>query len=386
MKQNTYFQVMGNVVLDEKQIKALWYCYYPLINQEGYILYTFLQANIDFRLDQITTMLQMSKERFKKAKENLEGYGLLDSYYNEKENSYILKIYPCLTIERFLRHDLLSRAFIKKQGKIQYDTLVEMINTMYNQEIPQGYVLKTQKITSIMKDWNQMDDLQYSTRKKIEVKSDFPINEFLADLSVMVFPTSQRTSENIDLICEMADFYNISIEKMRTFVGRSMERPKNTFNPELFKQICQQKDVGMKPVKQHPYDEYPIIYLSSKFNFLPLNRWEKDLLEKLRFKYGLNNEVINVISEYTINHCNNSYNTKYAEKVGTRLSRANINTYEEALKFLDDSNQQRNNHYQKVKVIKPTNDDDVQIEHEDISDEELLALQRSLRGDSDEAN
>ena len=119
---------------------------------------------------------------------------------------------------------------------------------------------------------------------------------------------------------------------------------------------------------------------------MPLNRWEKDLLEKLRFKYGLNNEVINVISEYTINHCNNSYNTKYAEKVGTRLSRANINTYEEALKFLDDSNQQRNNHYQKVKVIKPTNDDDVQIEHEDISDEELLALQRSLRGDSDEAN
>ena len=34
-----------------------------------------------------------------------------------------------------------------------------------------------------------------------------------------------------------------------------------------------------------------------------------------------------------------------------------------------------------LKVIRPTNDDDVQIEHEDVSDEELLELQRSLRGD-----
>ena len=35
-----------------------------------------------------------------------------------------------------------------------------------------------------------------------------------------------------------------------------------------------------------------------------------------------------------------------------------------------------------LKIIKPTNDDDVQIEHEDVSDEELLELQRSLRGDA----
>lgn len=35
-----------------------------------------------------------------------------------------------------------------------------------------------------------------------------------------------------------------------------------------------------------------------------------------------------------------------------------------------------------LKVIRPTNDDDVQIEYEDVSDEELLELQRSLRGDA----
>ena len=34
-----------------------------------------------------------------------------------------------------------------------------------------------------------------------------------------------------------------------------------------------------------------------------------------------------------------------------------------------------------LKVIRPTNDDDIHIEHEDVSDEELLELQRSLRGD-----
>ena len=380
MDKNSYFQIVGKIILNESQQDALWHCYYPLIHRQGFILYSFLQYHKNFRLESLMTLLKFSMNEFKQAKALLEQCGLLDSYVNDQENRYLLYVKPCLSMESFIKHDLLSRYYIDKQGSKAFDLLVEYVN---NQQIKivDGYRYDTATLNEFMKNWNYRNEDHYKTRKKVDKKYEFPINELLSDLSYLVFPDEQRVPEILDLICEMADLYQVDKKTMKQYVIHSVGKEGKPFDQEKFKSLCRHTIVLPKTSKKHQYDEYPSVFLKQMFPNSKINDSELKLLQRLSIKYDLTNEVINVLIEYTLKQCNNTLPNAYVEKIATSLSRNNITTYEKALDFLT-STPKENKVNNQPKVLKPKNDDEVIVERKKASQEEIIALMRKLRGET----
>ncbi len=371
---------MGKIILNEKQQEALWHCYYPLITKNGYILYMFLLYNKNFTLPQVLKTLDFTKKQFVEAKEILEQCGLLESYYHHDENRYLLKVNGCLTIEAFLNHDVLGRYFLFKKGKNAYESLVHIVNHSQVQ-IPTEYENESKNLKNFLQEWKEKNEMVFQTTQKVERKSSFPINMFLDKMSILILPMEARSEKVIQLICEMADLYNISVDQMREYVGKSMDLPEQKLNASKLKYYCRKHVVLPNAKKKHKYDEYPKAFLQTKLDNNPITKWEDDLLYKLEHTYGLSNEVICVLIEYTIERCNGLFNVKYCESIAVNVSRKKIETYQEALKFLNNKVTKSNKAYENKQIIKPKQDDDMIVEDYGLSVEEIIALQKQKRGD-----
>jgi replication initiation and membrane attachment protein len=217
----------------------------------------------------------------------------------------------------------------------------------------------------VLKNWSEAEEMLYQSLKQpiykedaIEIKFDY--DRFIRSLgdSVLLFPYSLRTKENMQTIGQLATLFSITPEKMKTLVAKSIDIEANTFDGEKLKKLClNEKSVDVVE-GSNEYDLSPVSFLYLKQG-VPVSNADKRLLEYLQIQLQMKPEVINVLIEHCLENTNQKLSRDYVEKVATTWIRQKVETLEDALK------QKENRSYSRKKSVK-YDKDELKFEEQDL--------------------
>ncbi len=391
MNHNSIIIVENNIVIEHKEYLGFWNCYYPFIKEKATILYLRLLhlSSNELTLLQLMNGLNFAKHELIEAKEVLQKFNLLKCYKHKNNDTYLFSCVKPLSMQAFLQHDVLGRYFMLKKGRNVYEQYLkesEQAKTV-SDEYEEEVVLMQELFET---DYSINHELQfnYVSNNHLSRKTNFPINDFLTNTPLAIFPSSARTNEVIDLICEMGDLYHISSEQMRLLVSKSCGLNNGKFRKEEFKRRCRNTtNVIIKEAKSN-YDMDPLSFLGNYQQGVPLANSDKKIIEKLIVEYKLSKELTNVIIEYTLTKCNNQLNHYFIEKVATSLIRSHIDSVEEAKRYFEAyENAKKKNkpkYYRPKQEFIPINEDPQYQNHQendDFDEDAYNEMMQRLRGE-----
>lgn len=282
--------------------------YLPLIKEQAFLLYTSLIALKNSELP-ITNHLLLQKtcglsvEAMEKARNRLEEFLLLRTFYNEKEDTYMYVLDVPMKSSQFLSHEVFGRLFTQDLGEDVLLFYKQNLVTKRSQR--SGY----QEISATMQDtlkhhWDDAKEKAFLTAKEeIEEISYGFLNVifdeklFLSDLNDMVFPRSERTKKNLRTIAEIATIYGINETMMKMLIARGMNLPEKKFNAQKLKNVCMKTKAKYALNEKDPFTMPPTRFLEYKQNGVAIAKADQILIEKLISEYRLQPEVINVLLE-----------------------------------------------------------------------------------------
>lgn len=351
--------------------------YYPLIGKDAYILYGILKSFDGMRIDQdkLISLTHISEALFEKARTVLEEFGLLKTYFDEKQRIWLYALYAPMRPLEFLSHETFGRLYINETSSLNYDFM--KLHFTNNKEIGSSFM-------NISKDLDVERLSNWSSQKEFSFNKAKPVNEYLNDLSFdfeeffknmdRIFPQRLRTKENLTLIARLANVHGLSATQMKRFVNRSI------INGKLNEDSLKKQVMYMKPKKVSPKDPYmlaPVQFMASKQNGAPVSIADQNLIQHICTNYPFSNEVVNVLIEYVLAKTNQQFNKAYVEKVAASWARKGIDTREKALKEFDQPRK-----YTKKSKDLPDWYQDTQTQQVDEQTlQKALEIQRNLKGD-----
>lgn len=389
MNHDSNIIVYNNILLEHKEYLGFWNCYYPFIKEKASILYLRLLhlSRNELTLLQLMNGLNFAKHELIEAKEVLQKFNLLKCYKHKDNDTYIFECIKPLTVKAFLQHDVLGRYFILKKGRNVYEQyLNESEITKSNYDGYEEEVVLMQELFETDYSINHELQFNYVSNNHLKRNTNFPINEFLSITPTAIFPTNARTNEVIALICEMGDLYHISLDQMRLLVSKSCGLNNGKFRKEEFKRRCRSlTKVTFKEAKSS-YDMDPMVFLGNYQQGVPIANNDKKIIEKLKIDYKLSNELTNVIIEYTLYRCDKQLNNNFIEKVATSLIRSHIDSVEEAKRYFENYENEKNKpkYYRPKQELIPINEDSKyqnKQENDDFDEDAYNKMMQRLRGE-----
>ena len=164
---------------------------------------------------------------------------------------------------------------------------------------------------AVLKNWSEAEEQLYQQLKQpiykedaIEIKFDY--ERFIRSLgdSVLLFPYSLRTKENMQTIGQLATLFSITPEKMKTLVAKSIDIETNTFDREKLKRLCLNEKTVDVVEGSNEYDLSPVsfLYLKQGVPYLMLIK----AFEYLQIQLQMKPEVVNVLIEHCLENTNRS--------------------------------------------------------------------------------
>ncbi|MCF0106463.1 MAG: DnaD domain protein [Holdemanella sp.] len=314
--------------IDEKVMTLL---YLPLIKKNAYTLYHVL-CSMDGMHTDLEHLIQISllnEGLFEKNRKTLEQFGLMKTYFNTKDKTWLLNMLPPKTPEAFLKHDSYARLFLKEKGASYF----ESVKNIFLKEKNQGMVDVSESFDiNLLSTWNDIQENQFDHARVTENwKGEYPFDFdlFLKNMD-FIFPPILRTKENLMKIAEFANIFGVSENDMKKLVQKNTNPNTREINFENLHNDLILRKVPQAKQYKNPYAMPPIQFLSSKQK-APLSASEKKLVSDLCTKYGFVNEVINVLIDYVLNTSNNGFNRNYVEAIASAWSRNKVDTYEKAI-------------------------------------------------------
>lgn len=388
MLGNDLFKVEVKADLGYRRNKSLILFYNPLIGNDAHYLYEFLcmkgTSNSFEELNKLLNSTRYSIDKFEDCLKNLNKYGLITTLKKKEEeetqiDKYIFVLENPLDFDEFNNDPLLVRDFILKTSGNYYQMLVMEARSFSKhkgfEDVSYKFDLKE------LENWKKGDESYLKPLPnvgKYEYGTMFNINVLLKDMSTVLFPLKFRTDENLKEIARLADLYNISYDKMRVIISKTVANSSKTFDLNDLKNKCILAMPDYRIIEEGNYKVPCELFLMNKQGGKEATPYDKRVINELSSKYFLNPEVINVLIEYTLNNCNNQLMEKYMYSIASDLHRNGINTAEEALDRLNGN---------KAKVKKVTKKKDIEVvydgsKNKEVSKEELEAL-RKFRGNND---
>ena len=383
------FMIENQCFLSEQQLSSLMFLYQPVIGNISISLFLTLYYEAGFSssnmsIKHLLTLLKIDKSQFDQALNSLEEFNLITTYqkYDAGFNRYIYIINNPLSPNDFINDHVFSRLLLTNIGAESY----ELILLKY-QKAPvdkDGYTNITKRLSiENVDNYTIEDEMVYSTITKTidHTTSDitFDYDKFLKRAGMLLFPLSARTKENLDMIGHYATLYGISVDEMRFIVARCTNPDENIFNAKRFESYMR----NYQPTINNDINPYLLpclAFLQTKQNggIVPIN--EKRLLDDLNTKMKLKPEVINVIIEYVLKNNDNRLTKNYVDSIASSIKRANIETYQDALNYLENI-QKNTKSYKKPskKVYKKPDIVENNIEDNDLTAEELKQLSDWLK-------
>ena len=369
---------------NQNWVSHLTLLYFPLIKNDAFIVYEVLhsiQGNQQtIKSDQILTLCDMTARRFKAARETLEEFSLLKTYYDAIHQSYLFQLYPPKTPNVFLRHDTMGRLLINVLGSQRYNQLCIQFAQDHGNTENMTDISKEMDI-SRLDGWNESKEIAMARCKPKEEMNNpmypFDCDTFLTGMD-RIFPYRLRTKENLSRIAQLASIYGISEKDMKKYVQRCIRPSTHEFNLEFLEELVS-KNRTVSPEQKDPYSMAPIQFLLSKQKSGGnLAAADKHLVEKLCTDYNFSYDVVNVLIEYVLTHTNQKFTASYVEKVAATWSRLGIKNREDALQHISEEKTERK---EKPSQLPSWYD---QIPEEKASEELLaqaLEFQKKLKGE-----
>ncbi len=317
----------------EMDFSCLFLLYYPLIGKEASILYGVLRSLIgQVEVEQIRTLTGFNQARLMHARKMLEQFELLNTYHNPQDQSWIYELQSPLSAVEFLRHDTFSRLYLQQVGSRQFDMVKVLLQK--EEDIPTGYQNVSESVDiSPLSSWDQEKEITYekirpNSQKTLRM-SQFDFETFLKGME-HIFPNQLRTEENLARIAQLADIHGISALEMRRYVMLSVHTRTHAFDFEKLKGYVYKNQKVIEQPK-NSYDMSPVKFLQNLQKGAPVSKADKNLIESLSLEYGFENDVINVLIEYTLEQTDHKFPRSYVEKVAATWARLNVHDVDSAL-------------------------------------------------------
>lgn len=367
-----FYKIDTNIELSNERLKSLVFFYEPLIGTSSLYTYEYMVLNgssLTFKeLNELLSSLNISVDVFEKQCKKLNEYRLLKTL--KQDDKYVFVLSNPLTRKEFVKDDVFVRDFILKTSGKHYQ---EIIADIFDDEQYKNYEDVSYKLSpEVINSWSKEDEtyLQKRSVPTYDFNTFFDINVFLKDISTTLLPMRFRTNENMKQIALLADLYNVSYDKMRTFLPKISKSNSNEFDLNKLKYLCMEAHGTYTKVPDNKYDVPCELYLMSLQDGKELTEYDKKIIYNLANEYHLRVDVINVLLKHCLENCDNRLIEKYLYPIASDLHRNNIGNAESALKRLSKDNKMVSKSADKLPTYNDSNNNTISKDEED----EILRL------------
>lgn len=410
------YVVINKTILSDQDRITINTLYAPIIGAPAVGLFfslwndldSSMMASIEHSHHHLMTILKMSLEDIKRARESLEAMGLLRTYYKEGDiNEYVYELYSPLSPAEFFDNAIYNVVLYNNVGKDEYDKLVKKYQR-HDIELKE-YKDITKKLNDVYEPLSVSSPEYIIKRDSLGINSDNIIDFDFIFSSLPKNLISEKTFnlETRKLINQLAYIYNLDNIKMCELIresvstrgvidknelrksARGMYLSSNGNLPSLVYRT--QPEYLKSPVGDNskrgkilavfentsPYD-----FLKSKYNNSKPTARDLKLLESLLIDLDLKPAVVNVLIDYVLKKNDNKLTTGFVETIAGQWKRENIETAADAMAFAEQEHKKTLKIKEKVEQKKTINKKpewfDEKIEKKEISAEEEKKMQEML--------
>lgn len=369
MPLDTY-TVINKTILNENDRSLLLTLYQPIVGSTSINLYFNLWNSLDkieltsetLEHKNLVSLMQISYEELKEARERLEGIGLIKTYIKEGEiNNYVYELYSPISAHNFFINPLLSTTLYTAVGSQEYKKIKEYykIPTFNNK----GYTEISKKFSDIYKSTSLVDIDTTNIRKKtyndLEINSSFDVDDLLMSIPDIMLNHTNVSKEIKKLIVKLSYIYNFSEEKTKEIVSNSIDE-KHSIDQEKLKENyknyykfenngalpsilykTQPENLKKEITSDTPKDKViylfentsPYQFICSKSKTSKPTKQELEILEYLLVDMELMPGVVNVLIDYVLKINDNKLTKNFVIAIASQWKRSNIKTVSEAMEI-----------------------------------------------------
>lgn len=359
---NTFFYTVKKVNEYKLNLNSLYDLYLPVVGQTATNFYVILSnftenntknINLTFNSDEVCRQLNVSGEELAAAKDKLEAIGLLSTFIstnNKEDNILILVLKPALSYQEFISNPKLKALLINQIGTNNFEYLeyknapesqlqdaIEITRTFDQvfdgQELKNVHILDFEKLYQNIHKTTSLPLVIDDNCKNIiqDVYSKYQIS--LKDIEFVIYD-SINTMDGFNKVNA-----NLLIQNFNRFVHKQVTTPVQSVSRD-FRLFTTGLD---KEMEDKIYLDYKLcnaeLYLSIIFK-KALNTEEKEIINLLRTKYHLNDEVINVLVDFSLNKTNGKLNKKYLSKAAHTVNGLGLINSKQVVAHLKNANRE----------------------------------------------
>lgn len=366
--------VYGEPQFDQSKQDALLYLYQPIIGSTALSLYLTLTSDVTIEGTSPSLMhtdllaaVDTGLMNLVKAREHLEGIGLLETYEkidDELGMSLIYQLRLPLNSEKFFQDPLMAYLLMEKIGRRRFERLVERFKPkLFNRK-------KAKNITKRFREVYRLDEKSFSSQSEIleQTQEDFSIH---TDFDWTLFSQQLKRFNLIlsvderEKIQTFQTLYGVNELDLAEFVAKAAAGEKAGLNFNYLRQLINKekrpnissssKEIitdGLMVTGSFSPQELEIIAQSKKIapvTFLRAIKREKGgfetntevrLLEELIGRNLLPKSVINIIINYILVIQNQAViNANYLNAIANDWAQKKITTPEAAITHVRENNQ-----------------------------------------------
>lgn len=403
------YTVVSRTILTKHDYSVLPNLYQPLIGPDAMSLYFSLWADLTNNKENetythyhLTSIMNTSIKELVEARKLLEGIGLLKTYYNAEDNTYLYLLYAPLDSDDYFNHPVLNVLLYGALGKVEYDKMRDVFTmSKINLNNYEDISSSTTDVFKVIEEPLLKQNVSFKKHRN----SDLKIID-MVDLEILKDTLKDNLNQDlIKLLNQLAYVYNLDTLALTNILKQSIntrgginklelrKRARSYYQtlhggelptvikrtqPEYLKTPAGEADKRAKMIYVFE-NTTPYTFLASKSNFNEPTARDLRLLESLLVEQNLKPGVVNVLLDYVLRTNNNKLSRSLVETIAGQWVRLKIETVPQAMQIAEGEYkkyQKRPNKKQTTKVVEPSWFNS-EVTKEDISsdtEEELVGI------------
>ncbi len=346
--------------------KSLHDLYSPIIGDQAIALYIVLNNEADKHLqigtkysniESLHKQLNLTYDSFLQLRSKLEALQLLRTYVDGNKTTYCFELIEPLSFVKFIDNQKFRHLLYKKIGRTNYERL-EYLHL--NNHLPKSFLNVSANFDLIFKD------------SELERIYEFNFNDLYKSISIKTHQVVLLNDQVKDLINFFFNSYNLTLSEIEHCVYNSIIQNENkqfevdynllqinfkkyideSNNINIFKQTKVNRNAKM--FYENLSDEELLrIFTSYKslnsehyyFSIKKTSLTDEELkiINTLRNVYHLNDTLINLMIDFSLNKTNGNLNSRYLYKMAKTVNGANLLTLNSLYNYLSSKKLTKNN-------------------------------------------
>ncbi|MDD4532617.1 MAG: hypothetical protein PHW22_04225 [Bacilli bacterium] len=365
LSKNAFYICKAEFGLSDFDREMLFDCYLPLFSADAVILYEFFirqSKNNDemYIFDDLPHLFGTNVQNVNNSLRKMEALGLISTYRLEDRNSfhYIFKLYPPLSPSDFFHNPLLNSLLESKLGKRR---MMEIkMKYRADADIPDDYTdisAKFADVFDVTPDYSELMNysghtLNLKAKEYQEMRPEISLGKFQEELNALGVDFA-IVKNDIDRIYDVCSVYGLNEKDASELISEAIDSY-NQFNFDVFKNNAsnyynfhineedEHRDgetfaIGSSLFAKRLREaqkEYPQQFLQNLLKTNKLPKSYNNLIYTMKSEYGVDDTLINILNDYTLQVCNGQLPDQYVIKTWLSLKHEKIDNPQDAMAFL----------------------------------------------------